>query len=218
MKSVRRTFRMQSALDVVFIVIGFIASVLTLVLLFRRNERFEFNIGGVWGIARLFLLAALVFGVVVGVGVGARAVYTYVTTPRPPAPPPVPSLSLDSNGYNCSIAEGGGSSFGANGLSLTIDNSGGADAWAYAISVTDKDPKGAVWASVPAGATGTVVAKGTVAILVTPAPNLCEDIKPHNSRTFRLTVAFTRTSATPTANPQRETRTVSATIDAYYPS
>jgi hypothetical protein len=207
---------MQNALDFVFVVIGFIASVLTLVLMFRRNERFEVNIGG-WAVVRLLLLAALVFGVVVGVGVGARAVYTYVTAPRPPTPPAIPSLSLDASSYNCTIAEGPGTTLSANSLALTIDNSGGADAWAYTISIVDKDPRGTVWASVPSGASGTVVAKGTVEIPITPAPSLCEDIKPHDSRTFRLSVTLTRPSATSTTKPQQETRTVSAIIHAYYP-
>lgn len=207
---------MLNTFDLVVIVTGVMASLLTLVLLFRHNEPITLRVGGLVDVLRLLFLTVICSVVVLGMIAGAWFGYRYLTSPRPPPVGSVPSVSLENDDL-VGLAPQNPCSIGGGSYTLDIDNHAGTDAWDYAISITDKDPRGLVWATVPSGGTGHVAAQGSLVVEIAPVASLCQDIEPHDSMQFTLKVTLVRAGGATTAKADLHATTISVTVRPYYP-
>lgn len=183
---------------VIAMIIGLVASIITLIQLFRGGGPLVNIQGGAAGVLRVGF-AILLMGVILFLVFSLiKNTFAFFTTHDFTSPP---SASFSVNTFDCATTSGKSGVRPNYEIDLLLNNDSDQNVWQYAVSISDKDPAGHVWASIPHGAKGTITRKGSLSIPVFVSKSVCGDIQPHDSLPFTAKVTFTLLDSGPAPTP-----------------
>jgi len=183
---------------VIATIIGLIASVVTVVQLFRGGGPLVRIQGGFAGVLRVGFIVILMGVILFLVFSLIRNTFAFFQTHDFTSPPSA-TFSVDT--FECASFATKGVGQPTYEVDLMMNNDSDQEVWQYAVTITDKDPAGRVWATIPHGAKGTITRKGSLTIPIFVSKSICADIQPHDSLPFTAKVVFTLVASGPAPTP-----------------